>query len=91
MFVYYNYTLYIYITKQTNNISPLKQTIMTTMTDVKNRLDKVQNLAMNPEFIKSVAETLQANGCSPEEWESNKVYFLMTFAWNYLNKVEENN
>lgn len=64
---------------------------MKTMTDVKNRLDKVQNLAMNPEFIKSVAETLQANGCSTEEWESNKVYFLMTFAWNYLNKVEENN
>jgi hypothetical protein len=24
MFVYYNYTLYIYLTKQTNNISPLK-------------------------------------------------------------------
>ena len=46
---------------------------------------------MNPEFIKSVAETLEANGCSAEEWESNKVYFLMTFAWNYLNKVEENN
>lgn len=64
---------------------------MTTMTDVKNRLDKVQDLAMNPEFIKSVAETLEANGCSPEEWESNKVYFLITFAWNYLNKVQENN
>jgi len=64
---------------------------MTTMTDVKNLLDKVQELTMNPNFIKSVAETLEANGCSAEEWESNKVYFLMTFAYNYLNKVEENN
>tara|TARA_R110000868_G_scaffold377198_1_gene642484 strand:- start:737 stop:931 length:195 start_codon:yes stop_codon:yes gene_type:complete len=64
---------------------------MNTMTDVKNRLNKVEELCMNSNFIKTVAETLEANGCSAEEWESNKLYFLMTFAWNYLNKVEENN
>jgi hypothetical protein len=64
---------------------------MTTMTDVKNLLDKVQELTINPNFIKSVAETLEANGCSAEEWESNKVYFLMTFEYNYINKLEENN
>jgi hypothetical protein len=64
---------------------------MNTMTNVQNHLYKVQELSMNPDFIKKVAETLQANGCTPEEWETNKVFFLMTFANNVINKTQENN
>ena len=64
---------------------------MNTMTNVQNHLNKVQELSMNPDFIKTVAETLQANGCTAEEWETNKVFFLMTFANNVINKTQENN
>jgi len=64
---------------------------MNTMTNVQNHLNKVQELSMNPDFIKTVAETLQANGCTSEEWETNKVFFLMTFANNVINKTQENN
>jgi len=56
------------------------------MTTVKNYLDQVQELSLNANFVKSVAKTLKENGCSVEEWEANKVYFLMTFASKIINK-----
>ena len=39
MFVYYLYTLYIYISKQTNDISPLKNTIMTTLNLIEQKIE----------------------------------------------------
>ena len=39
MFVYYLYTLYIYISKQTNDISPLKHTIMTTLNLIEEKIE----------------------------------------------------
>jgi hypothetical protein len=64
---------------------------MTTMTDVKNLLDKVQELVNDSEFIECVALALQENGCTPEDWEANKVFYLMAFAQKIVTKAEENN
>ena len=61
------------------------------MTDVKNHLNKVQDLVNDSEFIQCVALALQENGCTPEDWETNKVFYLMAFAQKIVTKAEENN
>jgi hypothetical protein len=63
---------------------------MTTMTDVRDHLDKVQDLVMDPEFIECVAITLQENGCTPEDWEANKVFYLMAVAQKMVANTLEN-
>jgi len=76
--------------KQTNDILPLKkQTIMNTMEDVKNRLDKVYELAINPIFVEHVYHAVKSQGCSEEEWQSNMMPIVARLAYSYLERLDE--
>ncbi len=59
------------------------------MEAAKNYLNEIEALCLNEDFIKSVAETLEATKfCTLEEWEANKPIILMRFAAEFLNKKE---
>ena len=64
---------------------------MNTMEDVKNRLEKVQELVLNPIFVEHVYHAVKSQGCSEEEWKSNMMPIVARLAYSYLDRLDEEN
>jgi hypothetical protein len=50
------------------------------MKSVENILNQIEELVINPEFIKAAAETCKQVGISAKEWNENKMPILVKFA-----------
>jgi hypothetical protein len=51
---------------------------------------EIENIAMDPEFIKIAANIAQQMGITAEEWNKNKVAYLLMWAkevWKKDNKI----
>jgi len=62
---------------------------MTTMTELRNHFDKVNELVSDAAFVKIVYQAVKSQGCTDEEWEANKMPILVRMANNYLNKLDQ--